>query len=157
MSYTILIEGREQFFTGLGKLAERFQNHRKTLEKLGEEKLLIIQKRFASGGPGWPALARSTEARKARRSGGPSRILIDKGDLERSFHRGDKQNVFRINALEGEVGSTDFKGPIHQKGGGRLPQRKIIEELSGQDISRFTEIVIDDMTEDIEAFGFTVS
>lgn len=153
---TLLVEGRGAFFTGLQGLMRRLQNYRKTLTRIGDDQLAVVQKRFVSGGPGWPALARSTEAKKARRIGGPSRILIDTGDLKNSFVKGNQRNIFRLSALEGEYGSSDPKGMFHQEGGGRLPQRLIID-VTGRDESRYEQFMVDDLTEDIEALGFSVN
>lgn len=153
---TILVEGRGAFVTGVEQLMRRFQNYRKTLEKVGDDTFVVIQKRFVSGGPGWPALARSTEARKAKRLHGPSRILIDTGEMKQSFTRGGQRGIFRLSNLEGEYGSSDPKAMFHQEGGGRLPQRMILD-VTERDELRYERILIDDLTEDIEALGFDVN
>lgn len=154
MSHTILIEGRQAFFTGFGKLADRFQDYRKTLEKIGDETYLIVQKRFQSGAD-WPPVTRATEARKAKRHHGPSRVLVDTKALMESFAESARGNIHRVNRLEGEFGSGVPYGIYHQEGRG-VPRRKIID-MTGRDESRFTEIVLDDLKEDFESYGFKVS
>lgn len=153
--YTITVQGKEGLFVGFQKINDRFQDFRPTLEKLGDETFKIIRKRFDAEGPGWAPLSPAYAAEKARRFPGKP-ILRRQDDLYNSFVKGGRSNVNRVSKLEGEFGSSDFKAPLHQEGKGRLPARPILE-ITNQDEVRFTEIVVDDLKQEFEVLGFTVT
>lgn len=113
------------------------------------------QRRFESAGPGWPPLAESTEASKARRGGGPSRILVDTGTLMGSFEKGGTGNITKISPREAEFGSNVFYGVFHQEGRG-VPKRTIIE-ITGEQEAKYSRIAADVQSERIRALGFQVS
>lgn len=153
---TITVEGKEALLVGLSRFADRVRNWTPTFEKFADTAFGIFRRRFEVAGPGWPPLAPSTEAEKAREVGGPSRILIRTGDLYGSFVQGAKDNILRISPQSAEFGSSDPKGPFHQEGGGRLPQRTIIE-ITGDDELKFERIALSDLAEEAKGLGFEVA
>lgn len=114
-----------------------------------------IHRRFESAGPGWPALARSTEASKARKGGGPTRILIDTGTLMGSFEKDAPGNITRISPRDAEFGSNVFYGVFHQEGR-RVPKRTIIE-ITGEQEAKYSRIAADVQSERIARLGFQVT
>lgn len=159
MSVIVLqIKGDKELLGAMGNLSRAIENQRESVTEIGSEGLGLIRKRFESGGPGWPRLALSTERKKARRIGGPSRILVESGRLLGSFSKGTEGNVNRVEALRGEFGSSIPYGIFHQKGGGRLPRREIVPaDLEAQAGDQFAKIIVTNNTRKFEEFGFEVS
>lgn len=151
----ITIEGKDALLVGLNRFVDRARNWRPTFEKFQDVALGIFRRRFETAGPGWPPLARSTEAEKARRFGGPSRILIRTGALYGSFVKGATGNISRIDSLSAEFGSSIPYGVFHQEGRG-VPERRVIE-ITGEDEARFERIAVDDLVEEAKGLGFEVA
>lgn len=151
ISVGVEILGAQQLlgaFAGIEKVAENLQP---VFEEVGEKALSDIRRRFAVGGPGWPALAPSTIKRK-----GNARILQDSRELIGSFEKGAGTNIFRISPKEAEFGSSDFKGIFHQTGTSRMPKRVIIDVTSEQE-KKYAEIAETVLAKEIRSLGFEVS
>ena len=87
----------------------------------GEERQFDTQGGYGSGG--WPALAESTKAFKARNNLDP-RILHATGELRRSL-TSDSAGGFAVTRSDGlDFGTTVPYAKFHQAGGPNLPQRR---------------------------------
>ncbi len=86
----------------------------------------IFESEGTEAGEGWEPLSPVTEARKLR-LGLRSDILIAEDNLRRSLSTGvgDGYAELRDNGATLAVGTNDPKGPFHQLGTRRMPQRKI--------------------------------
>jgi phage gpG-like protein len=149
------IEGAKELDGKFARLTDLFDDLRPVFEKLRDKFFPLIQRRFDQGGPGWPALAAKTEARKANLYGGPSRILVATQSLYNSFSVGGGGSVERIGAKEAEFGSSIYYGFFHQEGLG-VPQRKIID-ITDQDEKEFADVAHAEIAGKIRALGFEVA
>lgn len=156
MSVIVLqVKGDQALFAAFRGIEKAVEDQRESITEIGEQGLGRIRRRFEQAGPGWPRLAKSTEIKKARRIGGPSRILVDSGRLLGSFSRGAGDNVNRVEALRGEFGSSVPYGIFHQEGRG-VPQREIIK-LESDAEEQFGKIIIAKNTKKFRELGFEVS
>lgn len=130
------IKEKTRAFSNLSQPSELSQ----AFEKLGEEYLSNVQKRFlrySDGGGDWAPLALST-IRKRKAAGQYSRkkkgskttlqfaILRATGALYASLFRGDVNNIFQLKKDALEVGSKDPKINFHHEGNQHLPRRRVI-------------------------------
>ncbi|HEX7334231.1 MAG TPA: hypothetical protein VF290_22185 [Pyrinomonadaceae bacterium] len=150
----ITIEGKDALLIGLNQSVHRVRNWQPIFEKIEEAALGYFRGRFENAGPGWPPLATSTEAQKARLGFGPSRILIRSGALYGSFVKGATANISRIGPQAAEFGSSIPYGVYHQEGAG-VPERTIIEVTVDQE-ERYEEIALNELTEAATSLGFEV-
>lgn len=157
MSVIVLqIQGDQALIGALRGIERAVEDQREPIAEIGTEGLGLIARRFEHAGPGWQRLAKSTEIKKARRIGGPSRILVDSGRLLGSFSKGTDDNINRVEALRGEFGSTVPYGIFHQEGRG-VPKREIIPaDFEKQAGEQFGKIIIKHNTQKFEALGFEV-
>lgn len=159
MSVIVLqIRGDQALIAGFRGIERAVNDQRDAITEIGTQGLGLMTKRFERAGPGWRQLAQSTEAKKARRSGGPSRILVDSGRLLGSFRRGAGDNVNRVEALRGEFGSSVPYGIFHQEGTRRTPKREIVPmDLEAQAGPQFAKIIVEKNTKKFRELGFEVS
>lgn len=104
-----------------------------------------MQKRFnrASGGDGtWKPLAPSTVKKKARETLFPRQILYLTGAMFASLTPGAPNNVYDVLRDRVRYGTKDKKAGYHQKGGGRLPQRRILIPPSQELIQQCTAPIV---------------
>lgn len=148
------VAGGKEVLASFTQLSGLYSDLSPVFEAVVEEAEHDIRHRFEAGGPGWAPLARSTEASKARRGGGPTRILVDTGALMASFEKGATGNITRISQREAETGSSIFYGVFHQEGKG-VPKRTIIE-VTGEQEAKYSRIAADVQNERIRALGFKV-
>jgi phage gpG-like protein len=86
----------------------------------------IFETEGSEAGEAWAPLSPITEARKER-LGQPTAILVAQDELRRSlaYGVGDGYAELREGGSVLAVGTNDPKGPFHQLGTRRMPQRKI--------------------------------
>lgn len=87
----------------------------------------ILKNFRTEGGPvgGWRALSPRYAAWK-RRQVGPKPILQFRGAMISSFYIGNRNNIFKVTKTYVELGSKLERVAFHNRGGGRLPKRRIL-------------------------------
>lgn len=89
-----------------GELKRRASDYRKPLQEAGEGALKEFEQRFERDGPGWAP------------NSGANPILEKTGALRRSFTtRGAPGNLYVVNRLDSQFGSSLPYAAIHQTGG----------------------------------------
>lgn len=116
-----------------------------TWDAVASEFYKIEKEQFESEGSAgasgkWKALTPKYAARKQKKYG-PVPILTASGEMRRSLtNRGAPGSVLEKSADELVIGTTIAKAGYHQRGSGRLPQRKPIDPSESQ-VSRLSAVI----------------
>lgn len=112
IGYTVEIVGLEKTLSGLATLESNFTRLKPLMEIFGREFYAEETTLFETAP--WTPLKPETEAAKARKYGGPSRILIATGTLFRSLtNQGAEGNIHRVSDDGAEFGSGVSYGIFH--------------------------------------------
>lgn len=131
MSFRLTLEffGERQLDRTLDAIDARLHNMRPAWDALADRFAEVERRQFDSegkyGSGGWKPLSPAYAAWKARRYPGKP-ILEREGDLRRSLTVRPFP-VERFGRLDAEFGSDVPYGAFHQRGSGRLPQRRPVE------------------------------
>lgn len=122
---TISIQGDKRILQITSGIKLWMKNPKKTMVKIGDFLIEEFQDNFpAEGsrlGSKWKALAASTQAQRARLGYGAAHPILERtGALKRGFEKQVKRLSVRV------FNPVDYF-QYHQMGGGKLPQRKMID------------------------------
>jgi len=149
------VDGEPQLRRWLDLTADSVNDFSTIFKKLGEDfretQKAVFKKQGANEGlPGWKPLSRGYKKWKDKHYPGKP-ILTLTGAMKQSLTRKNNSNhIERISKNTFEIGTKDFKAIIHQRGGRKLPKRKVVD-LSEPQKRRWVQIahreIFDLMTE----------
>lgn len=147
--------GAEQLLTGFAALEKGWIDLRRVKDEAAEVFHEVETQHFSSND--WEPLDADYAARKAKQYGGKG--ILRRTDLlfnALTSDGGDSVKRATETTIEvGAAGQAGERGTWHQLGGGRLPQRKVIDVTEQQE-ELFVKVVIDDAVEFAKAQGFEV-
>jgi len=144
MPFTLTFEiaGEEQIKRSFSRFADNVSNATEPFKEISEDFKKIEQKQFDSegsyGGQGWAKLSTNYAEWKAKNYPG-AKILVQSGLMKGSLMGENPYYLENIQPLYMEVGTRIPWAIYHQTGGGKLPQRKIIN-LTEADKTRWVKI-----------------
>lgn len=116
--------GEDQINRTLEGFADRAQDMRPAWDNVREFFTDYEEKWFADRGRGWKQLSPSYAAWKEKHYPGQP-ILVREGEMEASLTDGPAIDVREPSYAI--FGTDDPKAALHQRGEGRLPQRRVID------------------------------
>ncbi|MCA1572769.1 MAG: hypothetical protein LC798_21245, partial [Chloroflexi bacterium] len=140
---TLTIAGERQLDRGFDVLADDARDLREPLERTHEHLRDVIGEQFLTegghAGSRWAQLSPAYAAAKAERYGDGMPILVATGDMRAAFlARRPLELTSRRLVMGPAPGQTNVEGEViedyalrHQQGGGRTPQRKIVNLTTG--------------------------
>lgn len=138
VNITIEVEGMSATLAALDKVERGVLDLRQlgTWKWVQSEFFKIEKELFASEGASgqsgkWKELSSPYKEIKAKKWGNKP-ILQASGDMYKSLTATGGDNVYEESPLELTLGTKDPKAGYHQRGGGRLPQRRAIDMTNEQ-------------------------
>lgn len=163
MNISFEVEGEERLTRALRAVAADTSDLRPSWRAVSDEVYSILRSQFSTQGargPGgrWPARAKSTVDRYTAINRKGFAVLNE--PLRRTdamfralTTRGAPHGVYEEGAEELVLGTTLPYAVIHQRGGGRIPQRKIYD-FTERDTARIRSILKRGLVEKIKDRGF---
>lgn len=148
ITVTIKIEGDQQVLRTFLRFAEDVQHLEEPFNAIANDFYDIENRQFDSeggyGSGGWAALSDVSEGKgyaswKAKHFPGTS-ILVRWGNLRESLTMMGGYNIRDVEPLSVTLGTMMPYAKWHQRGTGRMPQRRVID-LTEDDKSRWVKII----------------
>jgi len=140
---SIDVAGDKQLQRGLSRFGKDVKDLKEPFREIVKDFHQIMEEQFDTeggyGSGGWKPLTPATTDQKAR-YGFPSSILVRTGLLKESLLGGNPWSIESVKPLELKLGTKVPYSIYHQKGGGRLPERPIIQLTDG-DKTRWMKII----------------
>ena len=141
MKISIEINGDKRIIEMFGQFEKKMANPAKELKKVGDFAITEFSENFPMEGrrldEPWKKLAASTIRQRAKLGYGPHPILVRTKTLMKGFRKDVQKMLVRVyNPVE------YFK--YHQRGGGNLPQRRMIiatEKIKQEIVSIFADFL----------------
>lgn len=132
---SLIVDGKPEFDRVFRRIDANFSDLTPVWETVRDEFRVIMADQFQSGGAAgasgkWKPLSKKYEAQKINKYGTfalLAGVLIASEALYKSLTRETSDSVVEIQKDGIAIGTSLPYAKYHQRGGGRLPQRKIID------------------------------